>query len=104
MVLGDSPLRVPEKLPVPFPRASIFEDKVGLALVLQTIPTADIFAPPSAVIWPPTVAEVGVMEFGAFVAIVASAAPVQIGVPSWERTRACPGNPGDSLTQAVPFQ
>ncbi len=104
MVLEDSPLRVPEKLPVPFPRVSTFEDKVGLAVVAHTIPLADTFAPPSAVICPPNVAEVGVMEVGVFVVIVARAAPVHIGTPSGDREMICPGNPGDSLTQAVPFQ
>ena len=104
MVLGDSPLRFPEKLPVPFPRARTFEAKVGLAVVPHTIPLADPFAPPSAVICPLTVAEVGVIAVGVLVVIVASAAPGHIGTPSGDREMICPGNPGASLTQAVPFQ
>ena len=84
-VFGESPLKVPEKAPVPLPRFSTAAERVGFVLVPHTIPRADMFAPPSAFIFPLTVAEVGVMEVAVLVVNDASAAPVHIGKPSGER-------------------
>ena len=63
MVLGVKLVKEDEKEPVPVP-FDVFVVKiiVGLVLVDQTTPLAVMEAPPSAVIIPPDVAEVVVIE------------------------------------------
>jgi hypothetical protein len=104
VVFGESPLKVPEKAPVPLLRFSTEAERVGFVVVPQTIPRADMFAPPSALIFPLTIAEVEVMEVAGLVVNDASAAPVHTGKPSGDKDISWPGNPGASLVQELPFQ
>jgi hypothetical protein len=62
-VFGDRPVRDEVKLPVPEPSlVFVLKEIVGAGLVDHTTPLAFTFAPPSAVIFPPEVAVVVVIE------------------------------------------
>ena len=68
MVLGAKLVKEDVKEPVPVPfDVLVVRAMVGLELVDQTTPLADMEAPPSEVIFPPDVEEVVVMEVIAMV-------------------------------------
>ena len=59
MVLGESDVREEENTPVPVPfDVFVDSDITGVGLVDQTTPRAIIVDPPSAITFPPEVAEV----------------------------------------------
>ena len=70
-MFGVKPVRVELKLPVPVPSlVFVVKEIVGLVLVDHTTPLFVMGALPSAVILPPDVAEVVVIEVIALVVIV----------------------------------
>jgi hypothetical protein len=70
-VFGDRPVRDEVKLPVPEPSlVFVLKEIVGVGLVDHTTPLIVTAAPPSAVIFPPAVAVVVVIELADIVLTV----------------------------------
>ena len=90
MVLGGRLVKEDVKEPFPVPSVVLVEkEMVGLVFVDQTTPLADIEDPPSALIFPPEVAEMVVI---AFMAVVVSVGMVTMENVSFRQRTEKPAN------------